>query len=118
MSQINRAVVVKTSILVAVLVAANVLLGLACARVYRQYEALFSPGPELLKLAIWVLGSVALVIAAAGLLVALVRPFWMIIVAFLLSALALVFLLETSLMVSAALGLGYAVLAIVSEVSI
>jgi len=108
----NQSTAVKTTILIAVLVITNALLGVVCGRVYRQYEALFSPGPELLNLAIWVFGTIALVVMAAGLLVALVRPFWVIIVAFVLSTLALILAWETSI-VSVALGLVYLVLAIV-----
>ncbi|MDI6809974.1 MAG: hypothetical protein QME66_13570, partial [Candidatus Eisenbacteria bacterium] len=108
----NQSTVVKTTILVAVLIITNALLGVVCGRVYRQYEALFSPGPELLNLAIWVFGTIALVVMAAGLLVALVRPFWVIIVAFALSVLALILAWEISIM-SLALGLVYLVLATV-----
>ena len=104
--------VVKTIILVAVLVITNALLGVVCGRVYRQYEGLFSPGPELLNLAIWVFGTIALVAVAAGLLVALVRPLWVIIVAFALSALAMVLAWEISI-VSLVLSLFYLALAMI-----
>ncbi|MBM3180413.1 MAG: hypothetical protein FJZ86_08665 [Chloroflexi bacterium] len=106
------ATAVKTTILVAVLVITNALLGVVCGRVYRQYEALFSLGPELFNLAIWVLGTIALVAMAAGLVVALVRPFWVIIVAFVLSVVALILAFEISI-VSLGLGLVYLLLAMV-----
>ncbi|MBI5956609.1 MAG: hypothetical protein HY871_06365, partial [Chloroflexi bacterium] len=109
--------IVKIAIFVAILVVANALLGVVCGRAYRQYEALFFPGPELLNLAIWAFGTMALVAVAAGLLVALVRPFWVIIVSFVLSALAMILAWEMSI-VSVALGLVYVVLAIVYARSI
>ena len=109
---------VKASVIFAVFVAANFLLAVVCARVYSQYEILFSPGQELLYLALWVFGSIFLVVALAGVLAALVRPFWLIIAAFALSLLVLILVLETGLMLSAALGLGYLVLGILSSRSV
>jgi hypothetical protein len=109
--EVKYGVIIKTAIFVVVLVVANALFGAACGRVYRQYEALFVPGLELLILAIWVFGTMALVTVAAGLVVALVHPFWVIIVAFLLSALAMILAWEISIAL-AALALLYAVLAI------
>jgi hypothetical protein len=98
--------VVKMGVLVALLVAAHVALGVVSGRVYHEYEVLFSPGPELLGLAIGMLGAIVLVAAAAGLVVALVRPLWVIVAGFALSALAMVIALGPSV-ASVALGLVY-----------
>lgn len=106
------ATIAKTGIFVGTLIVAGALLGVVCDRVYKQYEALFSPGPELLNLAIWVVGTIILVAIVAGLFVALVRPFWMIIVGFVLSALAMILAWEVSIG-SLALGLVYVLLATV-----
>ncbi len=106
------ATIAKTGILVIILLVAGALLGVVCSRVYQQYQALFSPGSELLNLAIWVFGTTILVAIAAGLFVALVRPFWMIIVGFVLSALAMILAWEVSIG-SLALGLVYVLLATV-----
>jgi len=113
MSEANRGTALKTGLLVAILVAASVFLGLACARTYRQYSLLFRPGPELVGLAVWVLGSIVLVVAAAGLVVALVRPFRVIAGAFGLSAIALglAVFLQTRDIVAGAPALIYAALA-------
>lgn len=106
----SYATVAKTAILVAALVAANALLGVVCGWVYLQYEVLFIPGPKLVDLAIWVFGTIGLVAITAGLVVALVRPFWAIMVAFLLSALAIILAWGASI-VSVGLGALYFALA-------
>lgn len=78
--------VVKIAVLILGVVVASLLLGLVCEQVNRRYEVLFSPGPALLRLAGYVLGAIALVVIAASLMAALVRPFWLIVLASAFSA--------------------------------
>lgn len=90
--------ILKTAIFVAFLTVAGAMLGVACSQVYRQYEVFFLLGPEALNLAIWVLGAMGLVIMAAGLVVALVRPFRVIVAGFVLSGLAMLLAWEISIL--------------------
>jgi hypothetical protein len=115
MEEVKYGVIIKTAIFVFLLFIASIPFGAACGQIYHQYEALFFPKLELLILAIWVFGAMILVIVAAGLVAALVRPFWVIIAAFVLSALAMILAMILTWKISIApvvLGLVYAVLAI------
>ncbi|MFH1484433.1 MAG: hypothetical protein ABIH46_00035 [Chloroflexota bacterium] len=101
----------KTAVLVAALVVASAVFGQVSGRVYREWEVVFSPGPELLDLAIWVLGTILLVATVAGLFVALVRPFRVIILGLALSGVAMVLMMGMGIL-SPALGLVYVILGI------
>lgn len=89
--------IITTAALVAFLIASAGLFGEACNRAYRQYEALFVPGRELLGLALWVLGAAGVLVVAGGLVVALVRPFWIVAAGFAASSIALLFAMGVSL---------------------
>jgi hypothetical protein len=113
--EVKYGMIIKTAIFVFVLFITSIPFGAACGQVSRQYEALFFPALGLLILAIWVFGTMALVTMAAGLVAALVRPFWVIILAFALSALAMILAMLLAWKISIVpviLGLFYAVLAI------
>lgn len=117
-SKISFPTAVKSAVLLTFLVAANVLFATVCTWSYNQYEILFLPGLELLYLALWIIGSIILVVALAGVLVALVRPFWLIIVSFFLSGIVFIFIFKTDLIISIGLCLGYILLAILSSRSV
>ena len=80
---------VKITVFILMLIGAHVLFGITCNRVQSQYEALSPPGKTSLNLAIWVVGSILLSALIGGLVVALVRPFWIIALGFFLSSLAM-----------------------------
>jgi hypothetical protein len=80
--------IVKMIVLIVFLLAANILFGFALGRAESQFEALFLLDANPLYLALWVFGSMLLVAFAAGIVAALVRPFWVTALAFFLSALA------------------------------
>ncbi|MBU2609868.1 MAG: hypothetical protein KJ606_02810 [Chloroflexi bacterium] len=88
--------VVKIAIFLLFLVGAHVLFGVACTKVQSQYGALFTPavrgftqGKPLLDLALWVFGSILFLALTGGLVVALVRPLWIISLGFFFSSLAM-----------------------------
>jgi hypothetical protein len=81
--------VIKITVFWLMLIGVHVLLGLACNKVQADYSNLFPPGRASLNLALWVVGSILLAIMIAGLVVALVRPLWVIALGFLLSSLAM-----------------------------
>ena len=92
---------IKIAFLAAILAAASALFGLACNKVQGQYELLFSPGWELLNLALWVFGTMLFAALAAGLVAALVRPFWATVLVFALSMMALILTWGSSLIIVA-----------------
>ncbi|MBM3144377.1 MAG: hypothetical protein FJ010_05255 [Chloroflexi bacterium] len=85
-------VILKSAIIIAILVAGGAFFGVTCNQVSHQYAALFSPDSQLLGLALRVFGAILSVAFGAGLLVALVRPFWVAMLGFGLSALATILL--------------------------
>jgi len=82
--------VVKSIFLALLLIAASYFFGLWCGRFGQAYTLLFQPGRELLELALWLLLAILLVALTAGLVAALLRPLWVALVVFALSALAMV----------------------------
>ena len=75
----------------ALLIAAGYFFGSVCAQVNQQYQLIFSPSKDLLSLALGALLALGTVAVAAGIVAALFRPFWVCIIAFGLSALAILF---------------------------
>lgn len=82
--------VVKSIFLALLLIAASYFFGLWCGRFGQAYTFLFQPGRELLELAIWLLLAILLVVVTAGLVAALLRPLWVALVVFALSAAAMI----------------------------
>ena len=80
---------IKITVFILMLIGVHVLLGMTCNKVQSHYEELFPPGIASLNLAIWVVGSILLNALIGGLVVALVRPFWIIALGFFLSSLAM-----------------------------
>lgn len=79
----------STAFLVAPLVAAGYLFGMACERIGGAYQLILSPSTELLILLLWFLAAVGAIAVTAGLVAALLRPIWVAVVAFALSTLAI-----------------------------
>jgi len=104
------ATMIKSAVFLALLAAAGLLLGTVCKRVYQNNAVLFSPGRELLHLALWAFGAILLFAAAAGLVAALVRPLWLVILGFALTAAIIVVAWKISL-VTVILGLVFIALA-------
>ncbi|MFB0537544.1 MAG: hypothetical protein ACETWR_21470 [Anaerolineae bacterium] len=75
----------------ALLIAAGYFFGSVCAQVNQQYQLILSPSKDLLPLALRVLLALGTVAVAAGMVAVLFRPFWICIIAFGLSALAIPF---------------------------
>ncbi|HID61723.1 MAG TPA: hypothetical protein EYP49_03105 [Anaerolineae bacterium] len=73
------------------LIAAGYFFGRVCAQVNQQYQLLLSFSKDLLPLALRVLLALGIVAVAAGIVAVLFRPFWVCIIAFGLSALAIPF---------------------------
>ena len=79
----------KITVFILMLLGAQVLFGMTLNRVQSHYEDLFPPGMTSLNLVIWVVGSILLSALIGGLVVALVRPLWIIALGFFLSSLAM-----------------------------
>lgn len=75
----------------ALLIAAGYFFGSVCAQVNQQYQLIFSLSKDLLSLVFGVLLALGTVAVAAGIVAVLFRPFWVCIVAFGLSTLAMLF---------------------------
>jgi hypothetical protein len=103
--------IVKIVIFILLLVAAHALLGVACGKVQKEYQALFSLEKPMLTLAIWVFGSILLVVLAGDLVATLVRPTWIIVLGYFLSALVM-FLMWNISFFSALASLIYFLLAV------
>jgi len=82
--------IVKIIFLAILLIAASWFFGLWCGRVGQAYTLFFRPGREILELGLWLLLAIGVVAVTAGLVAALLRPLWVAVVAFVLSALAMV----------------------------
>jgi len=81
---------IKVAIFAALLIAAGYLFGYVCKQTQQGYELLFSSSAkDAIRLALWLLAALAAMALTAGLVAALVRPFWVCLVAFALSALAM-----------------------------
>ncbi len=72
------------------LIAASWFFGLWCGRFGQAYTLLFQPGRELLELGLWLLLAIVAVAVTAGLVAVLLRPLWVALVVFALSALAMI----------------------------
>ena len=82
--------IVKIIFLALLLIAASYFFGIWCGRFGQAYTLFFQPGREILELGLWLLLAIAAVAVTAGLVAALLRPLWVAVVAFALSALAMV----------------------------
>lgn len=82
--------------LIAPLVASGVLLGVILNKIYLKYRILFLPGQALLELALWAFGAILVSATFGGLVAALVRPWWLAVLGFALSAFAMVIAWEIS----------------------
>ncbi|MFQ6001325.1 MAG: hypothetical protein ACE5LG_06610 [Anaerolineae bacterium] len=83
--------VLKMALFTVLLIAASWFFGLWCGRVGQAYTLFFQPGREILTLVLWLLLAMVVVAVTAGLVAALLRPLWVAVVAFALSALAMIF---------------------------
>jgi len=80
----------KVALFTLLLIAAGYFFGIWCGRFGQAYTLLFQPGREMLKLGLWLLLAIVVVAVTAGLVAALLRPLWVALVAFALSALAMI----------------------------
>ena len=80
---------IKTLIFGALLVGAGCFLGLVLRWIGDAHEALIPPSWDALYLGIWFLAAVVAVAVTGGLVAVLLRPFWVAVIAFAVSALAL-----------------------------
>jgi hypothetical protein len=88
---------VKTVVLVLLLIPAGAFFGLACHNINQQYELLLALDKEVVRSLAELLLAVGTVAVIGGLVAALVRPVWICIVGFALSALAVFLAWELSL---------------------
>jgi len=80
----------KMALFTALLIVASWFFGIWCGRFGQAYTLFFQPGREILELVLWLLLAIAVVAVTAGLVAALLRPLWVAMVAFALSALAMI----------------------------
>jgi len=71
------------------LIGAGYFFGTICRQIGQAYNLILSPSKELLYLLFWLLLSLGGLMVASGLLVALLRPLWIDVIAFILSGLAM-----------------------------
>ncbi len=80
----------KAAIFVALLIAAGYLFGDVCKQTQQGYEPLLALSVrDTLRLTLWLLAALGAVTVTAGLVAALVRPLWVCLISFALSALAM-----------------------------
>jgi len=89
--------VAKIAVLVLLLIGAGFFFGRACQEINEQYQLLLSLNKDFASGVLMLLLAIALVAMAGGLVAALVRPLWIPILGFALSALAAFFAWELSL---------------------
>jgi len=82
--------ILKIIFFAVLLIAAGYFFGIWCGRFGQAYTLFFQPGREILELGLWLLLAIVVVAVTAGLVAALLRPLWVTMVAFALSALAMV----------------------------
>ncbi len=82
--------IAKIVSLAILLLAAGWFFGIWCGRFGQAYPLFFQPGRELLTLGLWLFLAIAVVAVTAGLVATLLRPLWVAVVAFALSALAMI----------------------------
>jgi len=80
----------KMALFTVLLIAASWFFGIWCGRFGQAYTLFFQPGREILKLVLWLLLAIVVVAVTAGLVAALLKPLWVALVAFALSALAMI----------------------------
>jgi hypothetical protein len=89
--------VAKIAVPILLLIGAGFLVGRACQEINEQYQLLLSLNKDFASSVLMLLLAIALVAIAGGLVAALVRPLWISIIGFALSALAAFFAWELSL---------------------
>jgi len=82
--------ILKIIFFAVLLIAASWFFGIWCGRFGQVYTLLFQPGREILELGLWLLLAIMVVAVTAGLVAALLKPLWVAVVAFALSALAMI----------------------------
>jgi len=82
--------ILKIIFFAVLLIAASWFFGIWCGRFGQAYTLLFQPGREILELGLWLLLAIMVVAVTAGLVAALLKPLWVAVVAFALSALAMI----------------------------
>jgi len=82
--------VLKVALFTLLLIAASWFFGITCDRFSQAYTFFFQPGKEILTLVLWLFLAMVMVAVTAGLVAALLRPLWVAVVAFALSALAMI----------------------------
>ena len=87
----------KIVLLAILLIAAGSLFGSACEQVSRQYQLVLLLDRGFLYVLLWLVAAMATVAVTGGLVAALVRPLWVCVAAFAVSALALFIAWEVSL---------------------
>ena len=80
----------KMAFFTVLLIAASWFFGIWCGRIGQAYTLFFQPGREILRLVLWLLLAIVVVAVTAGLVAALLKPLWVAMVAFALSALAVI----------------------------
>ena len=92
----STARIIKTVIFGALLAGAGSFLGLVLRWAGGGYEHLIPPSWDALYLGIWLLGALVAVAVTGGLVAVLLRPFWVAVIAFAVSALAMFLTFEIS----------------------
>ncbi|MGB3906157.1 MAG: hypothetical protein WBB22_14695 [Anaerolineae bacterium] len=87
----------KIVVLAILLIAAGFLFGRACEQVSRQYQLVLMLDRGFLYVLLWLVAAMATVAVTGGLVAALVRPLWVCVAAFAVSALAVFIAWEVSL---------------------
>ncbi len=82
--------ILKIIFFAVLLIAAGYFFGIWCGKFGQAYTLLFQPGREILELVLWLLLAIMVVAVTAGLVAALLKPLWVAVVAFALSALAMI----------------------------
>lgn len=88
--------IIKIVVFGALLAGAGCFLGLVLRWIGAGYEALIPPSWDALYLGIWFLGAMVAVAVTGGLVAVLLRPFWVAVIAFAVSALAMFLTWEIS----------------------
>lgn len=104
-NKLNTGKFLKTIIFTLLLIITSCFFGIICHRIGELGDAIFSPTLETLYLFLWLLLALALVAVTAGVVAVLLRPFWVCVVAFALSGLAMLLVWEFSLLSSVVVAL-------------
>lgn len=87
----------KIIVLAILLIAAGFFFGTACERISQQYQLVLMLDRGFLYVLLWLVAATATVAVTGGLMAALVRPLWVCVAAFAVSALAVLIAWEVSL---------------------